>query len=132
MRRPLTPSQSLTTLDSLIRASSRNASTWFLEAHSFAHQLQPPACHQSPCTLFRLRYKAQHPFAGQPTPPQTFRIPEIVLASLGRPVGLRLWQMQLLQMRLPIQPHRLPVLARRFQDHFPDLVLLQPTHQMVP
>src|SRR5260370_30513984 len=103
-----------------------------MQTHPFAHQLQPTTRDQSPLTLFRFRHIAQYQFARQQPPRQSLGVRKIVLPSFWRPVRLRLGQMQLLTMRLQIQPHFLPVLRCRLHDHFLYLVMLQPTHDLVP
>jgi hypothetical protein len=55
-----------------------------------------------------------------------------MLTPFGRPIGMRLRQMQTPHVRLQLQPCRFPVLRRRFHDHLLHAALPQPLHQMLP
>jgi len=86
----------------------------------------------SPHALIGVRHETQDQFPGEQTSRQPFGVPKVVLASLRRPIGMRLRQVQLRKVRFQIHPNRFPVLRRGFHHYLRNAPFPQPVHQTIP
>jgi len=78
----------------------------------------------APVPLLRFGHEAQEQLLGGESFHQPLSIRPIGLAAFGGAVGLCVGQMQG-EMRLPLAPHRTPVLGRTFHDYFRHFGLLE-------
>ena len=83
------------------------------QPHAIAYPLQLAARHGPPAALFRVGHQTQDQLSGHQSPDQSLGIGKIMFAPFGRAIGVRLRQMRFGKARLPVQPHRFPVLRRR-------------------
>src|SRR5712692_8006264 len=143
MRRALAPSRSETKLDNLMWASSRRDSNWFCNRtlsrvnwYFLRVTVRHRRCSASG-TKLRVNSRATSRFTSRSASGKS------LLRPPSPAIGLRLRQVQrsgppacafsLLANRLPVPfqciPYGLPVLGRRFHNHFLGLLLEQPRSQ---
>jgi len=115
-----------------------------LELHAIAGHLVLAAHHGAPEPLLGVGHEAQGALLRDQTFHQPLRIGEVLLASAGSAIRLRLGEMECARepwravsrtatgtpMLLECLPHRPPVLRGRFHDDFLDLALDQPVSQV--
>ena len=137
------PSRSDTRLDTFDVRFLEQGLQPILELHAIAGHLVLAAHYGAPEPLLGVGHEAQGEFLRDQTFHQPLRIGEVLLASAGSPIRLRLGEME--RAREPRRadaratpgapmlfqrfPHRPPVLRSRLHDDFLDLVLDQPVGQ---
>jgi hypothetical protein len=94
MRRPLDPSRSLTTIDSLMLICFQQTLDLTLYAHPVACELKFHLGQVAPDALFSIRYKTQNQLLCDQPPHQPLCVLEVVLAPSRSTVGECLCQVQ--------------------------------------